>query len=86
MMQVREWISGQKNKAMKHIFTVQHTQSIHHTNGMVGSWTDWDLTELGRIQADHTGIKEVKMLVSEIPNNSLTKEIKEIVDIAVKRQ
>ena len=30
---------------MKHIITVQHTQSIHHTNGMVGSWTDWDLTE-----------------------------------------
>lgn len=46
---------------MKHIFTVQHTQSIHHTNGMVGSWTDWDLTELGRIQADHTGILFWKM-------------------------
>ena len=45
---------------MKHIFTVQHTQSIHHTNGMVGSWTDWDLTELGRIQADHIGIKLTK--------------------------
>ena len=42
---------------MKHIITVQHTQSIHHTNGMVGSWTDWDLTELGRIQADHIGKK-----------------------------
>lgn len=25
----------------------QHTQSIHHTNGMIGSWTDWDLSELG---------------------------------------
>ena len=45
---------------MKHIFTVQHTQSIHHTNGMVGSWTDWDLTELGRIQADHIEIKLTK--------------------------
>jgi len=33
---------------MKHIITVQHTQSVHHTNGMVGSWTDWDLTDLGR--------------------------------------
>ena len=33
---------------MKQIITVQHTQSIHHTNGMVGSWTDWDLTELGK--------------------------------------
>ena len=37
---------------MKHIITVQHTQSVHHTNGMVGSWTDWDLTDLGRTQAD----------------------------------
>ena len=42
---------------MKHIITVQHTQSVHHTNGMVGSWTDWDLTELGRNQADHIGRK-----------------------------
>ena len=42
---------------MKHIITVQHTQSIHHTNGMVGSWTDWDLTKLGKIQADHIGKK-----------------------------
>ena len=24
---------------------------------MVGSWTDWDLTELGKIQADHIGQK-----------------------------
>lgn len=42
---------------MKHIITVQHTQSVHHTNGMVGSWTDWDLTELGKMQADHIGEK-----------------------------
>lgn len=33
---------------MKTILTIQHTQSIHHTNGMVGSWTDWDLTETGK--------------------------------------
>ena len=32
---------------MKNIITIQHTQSVHHTNGMVGSWTDWDLSELG---------------------------------------
>lgn len=37
---------------MKTIYTVQHTQSIHHTNGMVGSWTDWELTDLGKQQAD----------------------------------
>ena len=42
---------------MKHIITVQHTQSVHHTNGMVGSWTDWDLTDLGRSRADHIGKK-----------------------------
>ena len=40
---------------MKHIITIQHTQSVHHTNGMVGSWTDWDLSELGRVQADNIG-------------------------------
>ncbi len=28
---------------MKNILVVQHTQSIHHTNGMIGAWTDWDL-------------------------------------------
>lgn len=37
---------------MKQIITIQHTQSVHHTNGMVGSWTDWHLTELGRAQAE----------------------------------
>ena len=42
---------------MKSIITVQHTQSVHHTNGMVGSWTDWELTELGREQADRIGKK-----------------------------
>lgn len=42
---------------MKNIITIQHTQSIHHTNGMVGSWTDWDLSDLGKIQADKIGTK-----------------------------
>jgi broad specificity phosphatase PhoE len=40
---------------MKNIITIQHTQSIHHTNGMVGSWTDWDLSEVGKEQADNIG-------------------------------
>jgi len=40
---------------VKNIITIQHTQSIHHTNGMVGSWTDWDLTELGVKQAHAIG-------------------------------
>ena len=40
---------------MKNIITIQHTQSVHHTNGMVGSWTDWDLSALGKQQADTIG-------------------------------
>jgi probable phosphoglycerate mutase len=32
---------------MKNIITIQHTQSIQHTNGMIGSWGDWDLIGLG---------------------------------------
>ena len=42
---------------MKRIFTVQHTQSEHHINGMVGSWTDWNLTELGKQQANQIAIR-----------------------------
>ena len=42
---------------MKTIITVQHTQSVHHTNGMVGSWTDWELTEKGKAQAESIGKK-----------------------------
>ena len=42
---------------MKTIITIQHTQSVHHTNGMVGSWTDWDLSELGMEQAEKIGKK-----------------------------
>jgi Fructose-2,6-bisphosphatase len=40
---------------MKNIITIQHTQSIHHTNGMIGSWTDWELTEIGKSQANNIG-------------------------------
>ena len=42
---------------MKTITTIQHTQSMHHTNGMVGSWTDWELSELGMQQANRIGEK-----------------------------
>lgn len=54
---------------MKHIITVQHTQSVHHTNGMVGSWTDWDLTEFGKKQAECIGknlkeeLKDSKVII-----------------------
>ena len=47
---------------MKNIITIQHTQSIHHTNGMVGSWTDWDLSDLGIQQAEAIGRSLASML------------------------
>lgn len=53
---MRKYILGELSK-MKTIITIHHTQSVHHTNGMVGSWTDWDLTELGVNQAINIGKK-----------------------------
>ena len=49
---------------MKTIITIQHTQSVHHTNGLVGSWTDWELSELGVEQANRIG-KRLKAELSE---------------------
>ena len=40
---------------MKTIITIQHTQSLHHTNGMVGSWPDWELSDFGKEQAENIG-------------------------------
>lgn len=51
---------------MKEIFTIQHTQSVHHTNGMVGSWTDWPLSDLGRIQAENIG-KKIRKEIQDKP-------------------
>lgn len=45
---------------MKNIITIQHTQSVHHTNGMIGSWTDWELSELGKEQAHRIGERLAK--------------------------
>ncbi|MFH5834701.1 histidine phosphatase family protein [Proteiniclasticum sp. C24MP] len=42
---------------MKNIITIQHTESVHHKNGMVGSWTDWPLSDKGRLQAERIGEK-----------------------------
>ena len=40
---------------MKRVITIKHTQSIHHTNGMIGGWGDWELSELGVEQAKRIG-------------------------------
>ena len=58
----RYFAAGLKGKIMKNVITIQHTQSIHHTNGMVGSWTDWELSELGVLQAENIGRKLAKQL------------------------
>ena len=50
---------------MKQIITIQHTQSVHHTNGMVGSWTDWHLTDLGRAQAERIAQRLAPMLAGK---------------------
>lgn len=39
----------------KFIFTVQHTESEHHTNGCIGAGYDWKLTKRGREQAYEVG-------------------------------
>ena len=59
---------------MKIIYTLQHPQSEHHLNGRVGSWTDWDLTELGAAQAQRIAFhlkeelkdKPVRLLSSDL--------------------
>ena len=67
---------------MKTIYTVQHTQSEHHINGMVGSWTDWNLTDLGRQQAENIATrladelegKEIVLFTSDLKRASQTAE------------
>ena len=50
---------------MKTLYTVQHTQSEHHVNGMVGSWTDCDLTDKGIEQADRISRRLQKELAGK---------------------
>lgn len=42
-------------KKRKTIIMVQHTESQHHVNGMIGAWGDWELTERGIDQAYKIG-------------------------------
>ncbi len=41
---------------MKRMITVQHTQAVHHVTKMVGGGTNWDLTDLGKEQANNIGL------------------------------
>ena len=52
----------------KNIITVQHTESMHHKNGMIGSWSDWELTETGMQHAENIAAN----LKSEFPDTSFS--------------
>lgn len=49
---IREFFNKKKRKT---IIMVQHTESQHHVNGMIGAWGDWELTERGRDKAFEIG-------------------------------
>ena len=57
-----------KSKYMKKIIVIQHPQSEQHINRMIGSWYDWDLTELGIKQAHNIA----KKLSTEITDDDYT--------------
>ena len=57
-----------KNTEMKRqILLIQHCEAEHHLNGMVGSWTDTDLTDYGRRQASRVAGR-VSEIISEAGN------------------
>lgn len=62
---INEFFSRRKRKT---IITVQHTQSQHHINGMIGAWGDWELTDDGRRHAFEIG----KWLMYEDCSNGFT--------------
>lgn len=49
---IREFFARPKRRIF---ITVQHAESQHHVNGMVGAWGDWELTERGKQQAREIG-------------------------------
>ncbi|MBI9013068.1 MAG: histidine phosphatase family protein [Clostridiales bacterium] len=50
---------------MKNIITIQHPESVQHKNGMIGSWCNWELTDLGLEQASKIGKKLSEELKKE---------------------
>jgi len=54
-MECHYLIVARKENKMKNIIAIQHTQSVHHTNGMIGSLAEWELTDLGKGQAECVG-------------------------------
>lgn len=54
---INEFFAQKKRKT---IITVQHTESQHHINGMIGAWGDWELTESGKKHAYEIGKQLLK--------------------------
>ncbi|MGN7787347.1 histidine phosphatase family protein [Niabella sp. 22666] len=76
-----------KHSSIKNIITIQHPESVHHTNGMIGSWTDWDLTDNGIQQAEniaHNLKSEIEGREFSIYSSSL-KRAKQTAEIIGKR-
>lgn len=76
---IKEFMAEKKPKTL---FLVQHTESLHHVNGMIGAWGDWELTDAGRAQAFEIGKKllregcggEFAMYVSDLKRAVQTAE------------
>ncbi len=66
---------------MKTIITVQHTESLHHINGMVGSWTDWELSERGLQQARRIG-ENLKGELAGVPFTLYSSDLKRAMQTA----
>jgi probable phosphoglycerate mutase len=52
---------------VKHLYVVTHTQSTHHTEGLVGGWYDSGLTEFGLSQAASVGRRVRELIPEEAP-------------------
>lgn len=68
---------------MRDIYLVTHAQSIHHIENRVGGWYDTSLTEIGRKQAEKTGLflkavinpQDVALFSSDLKRAAETAEV-----------
>ena len=51
---------------MRNVYVVSHCQSVHHVEKLGGGWYDTGLTDLGREQAEKTGIYLQSIVVSDV--------------------
>lgn len=51
---------------MRNVYVVSHCQSIHHVEKLGGGWYDTGLTDLGRAQAEKTGMYLKSIIDSDV--------------------